>query len=326
MGFYSNCVLKLVILVPTEMELGHGAYGRVFEVKYCGMVCATKGIQTILIEEVDDMKILLDVLEEYNRMWQPNFLKFVDVYFSLMATSEPVLDVVMMENCLTMPMDKCKNISFYMKFSFLFDISRGLWYLHRHNPHIIHRDLSPNNVLLTAHNVAKISDLEVTKADCRKAVTTAPATVGFIPPESLYHSPVNSPMDMFSFAEIILSQEWPMSTDQVKFYPKTRKMVTLSEVEQRQQYPERLTGEAALLRPLVKKCLEDYPGTRPSASTIYEKIKVITKDSPQDDITLYMHSELPRSENHLKPKWDLLLEFQKEPMVFCFVLFLAIIL
>ena len=53
-------------------------------------------------------------------------------------------------------------------------MSLGLCYLHNHNPLIVHCDLSLNNVLLTAHRVAKISDLgmvKVIKADSRKTIT-----------------------------------------------------------------------------------------------------------------------------------------------------------
>ena len=36
-------------------ELGRGAYGRVFAVKYCGMVCAAKEIHSILIEDAGEL-------------------------------------------------------------------------------------------------------------------------------------------------------------------------------------------------------------------------------------------------------------------------------
>jgi len=60
--------------------------------------------------------------------------------------------------------------------------------LPNHDPPIVHQDLSPNNILLTAHHLAKISDLgvaKVMKADSRKTMTKAPGTVDFMPPESL---------------------------------------------------------------------------------------------------------------------------------------------
>ena len=79
-------------------------------------------------------------------------------------------------------------IPIHIKYSIIHDVSLGLCYLHNHDPPIVHRDLSPNNVLLTAHHVAKISDLgvaKVIKADSRKTMTKAPGTVDFMPPEAL---------------------------------------------------------------------------------------------------------------------------------------------
>ena len=122
-------------------------------------------------------------------------------------------------------------------------MSVGPCYLYNHDPPIVHRDLSPNIILLTAHHVAKISDLgvaKVIKADSRKTMTKAPGTVDFMPPESLADDPVyGPPMDVFSFAGIILhtfNQQWPRPTQPVQFDPKTRKRIALSEVERRQQY------------------------------------------------------------------------------------------
>ena len=101
-----------------------------------------------------------------------------------------------------------------------------------HDPPIVHRGLSPNNVLLTAHHVAKISDLgvaKVIKADSQKTMTKAPGTVDFMPPESLVKKPVyGPPMDEFLFVGIILhtsNQQWPSPTESIQFEPKTRKMV-----------------------------------------------------------------------------------------------------
>jgi len=45
------------------------------------------------------------------------------------------------------------------KLSIINDVALGLRYLHTHNPPIIHRDLSSNNVLLTKGMEGKIGDL-----------------------------------------------------------------------------------------------------------------------------------------------------------------------
>ena len=120
--------------------------------------------------------------------------------------------------------------------------------------------------MLTAHRVAKISDLgvaKVIKADSTKTMTKVPGTVDIMPPESVANRPVYGPkMDVFSFAGIILhtfNQQWPRPTESIQFDPTTRKMVALSEVEWRQQYFSKMTGEAEALKRLVEECLELQP-------------------------------------------------------------------
>ena len=148
-----------------------------------------------------------------------------------------------MADSLTLFVEKHEKIPVHIKYSIAHDVSLGLCYLHNHDSPIVHRDLSPNNVLLTAHHVAKISDLgvaKVIKADSRKTMTKAPGTVNFMPPESLANSPVyGPPMDVFSFAGIILytfNQQWPRPTESNQFDSKTRRKVALLEVERHQQY------------------------------------------------------------------------------------------
>ena len=244
----------------------------------------------------------------------PNIIQFLGVYYPTGAGNTemqlPVMVMEMMADSLTSFVDKHEKIPVHIKYSIVHDVSLGLCYLHNHDPPIVHRDLSPNNVLLTAHHVAKISDLgvaKVIKADSKKTMTKVPGTVDFMPPESLARSPVyGPPMDVFSFAGIILhtfNQQWPSPTEQVQFDPKTRRRVAPSEVERRHQYLDKMIEEAEMLRPLVEECLDDDPAVRPTMATVCERIQV-NKDaymeSSQECITLYRENQQLRKENEHK--------------------------
>jgi len=242
----------------------------------------------------------------------PNVIQFLGVYYPSVGAGSvqgrlPVMVMEMMADSLTSLVDKPEKIPVHIKFSIVHDVSLGLCYLHNHDPPIVHRDLSPNNVLLTAHHVAKISDLgvaKVIKADSRKTMTKVPGTVDFMPPETLTKRPdYGPPMDVFSFAGIVLhtfTQQWPSPTEQVQFDYKTRKMVALSEVERRQQYLDKMRGEAEVLRPLVEECLDYDPTVRPTITAVCERIQVskdvYMKESPQV-ITLYQQVEQKDIEN-----------------------------
>ena len=270
-------------------------------------------IHSILIEDIGETEKKLTIesflreCRQCSMLRHPNVIQFLGVYYPTGVDGAnrmrlPVMVMEMMADSLTSFVDKHEKIPVHIKYSIVQDVSLGLCYLHNHDPPLVHRDLSPNNVLLTAHHVAKISDLgvaKVIKADSRKTMTKAPGTVDFMPPESLANSPVyGPPMDVFSFAGIILhtfNQQWPRPTEQVQFDPKTRKRVALSEIERRQQYLDKIIGEAEVLKSLVEECLDDDPAVRPTIATVCGRIKAskgdYLKECPQDVISLHKQNE-----------------------------------
>ena len=316
---FQGLVLKGVTKLGRK-ELGRGAYGRVYTVKYCGTICAAKEVHSILVEEVGDVEMRRTVesfmmeCSQCSTLRHPNVIQFLGVYYPSVGAGGtqgrmqlPVMVMEVMVDSLTSLVDKHEKIPGHIKFSIVHDVSLGLCYLHNHDPPIIHRDLSPNNVLLTAHHVAKISDLgvaKVIKADSRKTMTKAPGTVDFMPPESLRDNPeYGPPMDVFSFAGIVLhtfTQQWPRPSELVQYDHKTRKMVALSEVERRQQYLDKMIGEAEVLKPLVEKCLDYDPAMRPTITAVCERIQMskdsCMKESPKDVITLHQQVEQQKTE------------------------------
>ena len=213
-------------VVPIDKELGRGAYGRVFTVKYCGLICAAKEIHPILIEGVSpaERKTIVDnFIRECHHcsvIRHPNIVQFLGVYYSSKKSELPIMVMELMSTSLaSFVKNHQSKIPMKTKLSMLHDVALGLSYLHARKPAVIHRDLSPNNVMLTSQPVAKIGDLGVAKvirADSRQTrsrLTTAPGTVDFIPPEALEANPVyGTAVDVFSYAGIALhvfAEEWP---------------------------------------------------------------------------------------------------------------------
>ena len=325
MAYGDNEWLVLKQVIPLENgELGRGAYGRVYAVKVGETVCAAKEIHSVLIEGVSETE-RRETIESFLRecfvcstLHHPNIVQFMGVYYrednsNVSRIRLPAMIMEMMADSLTSFVVKHEKIPIHIKYSISHDVSLGLNYLHNHDPPIVHRDLSPNNVLLTAHHVAKISDLgvaKVIKADSRRTLTRAPGTIDFMPPEALASNPAYGPsMDVFSFGGIILhtfNQQWPSPTNQVQFDPKTRRRVALSEVERRQQYLDKMTGDAEVLRPLVEECLDDDPAVRPTITAVCMMIQVnkdvYMKRCPQDIITLQKQLDQLKIENEQKQK------------------------
>ena len=185
-----------------------------------------------------------------------------------------------MQHSLRGLVENYNNIPLNVKLSILDEVCLGLRYLHSRAPRIVHRDLTPNNILLGRNLEAKITDLGVAKViqtDSRMSMTKIPGTPDFMPPEALTKKPVyGPPLDVFSYGGValnVITQQWPEPSDQLEFSTSTDKWEVVSEVTRRQKYLNMFTGGAADLVPLVTSCLNDKPEKRPSVIEVSMEIK-----------------------------------------------------
>ena len=200
------------------------------------------------------------------------------------STDQYTLPVIVMEKMqqnLRGLVENYDNIPLNVKMTILDEVCLGLRYLHSRNPPVVHRDLTPNNILLGYRLEAKITDLGgakvVPRNDKQKALTRVPGTPDFMPPEALSVTPeYGPPLDVFSYGGVILNvttQLWPQPTDLVKRNPDTGRREVVSEVKRRQRYLDKITGDAADLKPLVMSCLNDSPEERPPVAQVSMTIK-----------------------------------------------------
>ena len=185
------------------------------------------------------------------------------------------------------------------KLSILNDVCCGLHYLHTRNPPIIHRDLTPSNILLCSHLRAKITDLGVArtlqKIDTK--LTKAPGTPDFMPPECIADNPIYGlPLDMFSFGGIILYvclQQWPSLTSYMQFDCDGNKRY-LTELERRHKHLDEMIGANKDLKPLAISCLDDNPNDRPLVGEALWEIKQV-KDAYNEK--MYCTISVPSQQN-----------------------------
>ena len=192
----------------------------------------------------------------------------------------PVMVMEKMQHSLRGLVENYDNIPLNVKLSILDEVCLGLRYLHSRNPPIVHRDLTPNNILLNRCLEAKITDLGVAKVmqtTDTKTMTKAPGTTDFMPPECLADRPVYGvSLDVFSYGGVILytiTQLWPQPSSWVQFDPDTGRRIYLSEVQRRQHYLDKVTEGATDLKPLVMSCLNDNPIKRPLLTHVSMTIK-----------------------------------------------------
>ena len=287
----SEKLRKLTLLGVRNLnqQLGKGSYGQVFTVKYNGLICAAKEIHSLLVEAGERYQdnFILECIR-CSELTHPNIVHFMGVYYPS-RVSLPVMVMELMDESLTNYVKK-PNINVKRKISILHDVAEGLAYLHTRNPPVIHRDLSPNNILLKHPGVeqvppvAKIADLgvaRIVKADSqstRSRLTTVPGTPDFMPPETFVDNPkYGTALDVFSFGGIMLhtlNQEWPTPKTVAQFDQITCEVIkALDEIERRQQYLDKITGEAEMLQSMIIECLANDPTKRPKIIDLSKKLK-----------------------------------------------------
>ena len=180
-----------------------------------GLICAGKRIYEVLIDAgnagienvarkyVQECQLMSDLRH-------PNITQFLGVCF-LPNCQLPVLLMERLNGSLDDLLEAVPNIPLPLKRSMLEDVSRGLLYLHKHTPQIIHRDLTAKNVLLTSSLVAKITDfgnsriVNLQPGQLARTLSRLPGTLVYMPPEALEASSRYGPsLDVFSFGHLAL--------------------------------------------------------------------------------------------------------------------------
>ena len=134
-------------------NLGTGSYGSVEKLENNGIDCAGKTLHNALIDVQNQgvenvIKKFVKECQLMGDLRHPHIVQFLGICF-LPDSKLPVLVMEYMATSLDHLLEKNKNVPLTMKRSILYDVSRGLTYLHSHNPPVIHRDLTATNVLST---------------------------------------------------------------------------------------------------------------------------------------------------------------------------------
>ena len=273
----------------TDRELGHGSYATVQELEYMGLKCAGKKIHDLLLRQGDASYTLRRFEEECRLLSQvrhPNIVQFLGVHFQH-GVRVPILVMEYLPTNLTSCIEQYGILLKEISYSILDDVALGLFYLHSQIPPIIHRDLSSNNVLLTANMTAKISDLGVARILNLtplqvSRMTQTPGTPAYMPPEVMVANPkYDTSVDEFSYGILMIhmfSGRWPEPQVGPNRMEEGR-LIPVTEAERREVFLRAIGNEHPLMD-LILRLINNDPQVRPHASEIVERLAAMVLQFP----------------------------------------------
>ena len=273
----------------TDRELGHGSYATVQELEYMGLKCAGKKIHDLLLRQGDASYTLRRFEEECRLLSQarhPNIVQFLGVHFQL-GVRVPILVMEYLPTNLTSCIEQYGILTKEIGYSILDDVALGVYYLHTQTPPIIHRDLSSNNVLLTANMTAKISDLGVARILNLtplqvSRMTQTPGTPAYMPPEVMVANPkYDTSVDEFSYGILMIhmfSGRWPEPQVGQNRMEEGR-LIPVTEAERREVFLRAIGNEHPLMD-LILRLINNDPQVRPHASEIVERLAAMVLQFP----------------------------------------------
>ncbi len=324
---------KNVQLFKNE-TLGTGSYGAVCKVKCDQLICAAKLLYPVLFQ----MQVLTPSKDHHQpvrrfeyecqflrRINHPNIVQYLGTYHDP-ETNAPVLLMELMDESLTHFLESSRgDIPYHTQVNLSYDIAQALAFLHSNG--IIHRDLSSNNVLLSADKRAKVTDFGMSKLTDgivqMATMTTCPGTPAFMSPEALNEPPVYTEnLDNFSFGVLliqIVTRIYPKPTDrfEVVHIPSPRNpnrtveaKVSIPETERRQAHIGLIDPNHPLL-PIALHCLKDWDLERPSSQQLCQMLDSLKntafyeRSCQQDEIQL-LRNQIRVKDKQLHAKDELI--------------------
>jgi len=278
-----------------DESLGSGSYGVVCKAKLDELPCAAKLLHRVLFQNDDPQSPTIQhrfvqECEILKTMRHPNVVQYLGVTHDPQS-GLPILVMEVLDGNLTDFLEHSQEpLPYHIQVNLWHDIALALTYLH--SKHIIHRDLSGNNVLLIAGSRAKVTDFGMsmlTHMDATKCrLTHCPGNAAYMSPEALIEPPTYSgKLDVFSSGVVaiqIITQKFPNPGPSV-----TRRndpsissyfsVALVPEIKRRKDHINSIDPKHPML-PIALGCLSDSEQNRPSARQLCRQL-VTLKRAPE---------------------------------------------
>nr|KYP73796.1 Serine/threonine-protein kinase CTR1 [Cajanus cajan] len=255
-------------------KIGSGSFGTVHRAEWNGSDVAVK----ILMEQdfhAERFKEFLREVAIMKRLRHPNIVLFMGA-----VTQPPNLSIVteyLSRGSLYRLLHRSgakEVLDERRRLSMAYDVAKGMNYLHKRNPPIVHRDLKSPNLLVDKKYTVKVCDFGLSrlKANTFLSSKSAAGTPEWMAPEVLRDEPSNEKSDIYSFGVIL----WELATLQqpwVNLNP-AQVVAAVGFKGKRLEIPRDVNPQVAAL---IEACWASEPWKRPSFASIMDSLRPLLK-------------------------------------------------
>ncbi|KAK2664648.1 hypothetical protein Ddye_003222 [Dipteronia dyeriana] len=269
----SNCIVDCEIHWEDLLlgdEIGQGSYAVVYRGMWNGSDVAVKVYFGNEYSEgtIDNYQKEVDIMK---KLRHPNVLLFMGAVYSQERLA--IVTEFLPRGSLFKTLHKNNQaLDIRRRLRMALDVARGMNYLHRRNPPIVHRDLKSSNLLVDRNWTVKVGDFGL--STCKNATyLTAKSERGtpqWMAPEVLRNEPSNEKSDVFSFGVIL----WELMTVSIPWNHLNSLQVVgvVGFMDRRLDLPEGLDPQLASV---IRDCWQSDPDKRPSFQDIIQRMSIL---------------------------------------------------
>jgi tRNA A-37 threonylcarbamoyl transferase component Bud32 len=188
-------------------RVGKGSYGEVFKGTWRGTEVAVKKLPYYFeqLEDREQQKTFLEgFIQETQLMKTLHHPNVIQLFASFTHPEVMIVMEFMARGSLYQILhDKSVDLSWDLRRQILLDAARGMTYLHKSQPVIVHRDLKSHNLLVGEHWRCKVSDFGLSRMLTAMDTMTSCGTPSWTAPEVLRGEKYTEKCDVYSFGIVL---------------------------------------------------------------------------------------------------------------------------
>lgn len=251
-------------------KIGQGSYGMVYKAEWQGTDVAVK----VFLEQELHSEALQEFRAEVAIMLR---VRHPNLVFLMGAVTRPPHLSIVTEFCTRGSIFRLlqrppRELTEQRRMMFAVDVAKGMLYLHKRNPPVVHRDLKTPNLLVDKDWTVKVCDFGLSKLKHRTFLSSksGAGTPEWMAPEVLRNEPSSEKADVYSFGVVL----WELATMKQPWTGLNALQVVGAVGYQnlRLPIPE---GVNPAVADIIQACWHNDPIRRPTFDTILKQLKDI---------------------------------------------------